>query len=236
MDPVRQIRLLIPPFFFFGSLLTGWFTSNIHCHWNWLKNQNITTITGIVAIIGIASLPIGFLLSTMTLMFLKFFRYFGWTYETGLTENELSEIWPLLDTRLGRNNNRGLYLLTGERTSNETRWHASVEFVHNIIQSRSKGIFEWMSRAYSAFWICSCSLTSLVLTIVVLLFGKITPPAEWWYINGFLIIIMGIGALLARRDVINMERFQTLKNFIKTDRKIRIDAKKGQFYFKKRKK
>jgi hypothetical protein len=213
MDPTRQIRLLIPPFFFFSSFLSAIFTSNVYKYWHWLSKQDIATIAGFVAFIGVASLPMGYLLSTITIIFFKLFRFFGLIYESSLSEEDLTRIWPLLNTKLGRDDRSKKYLLCGKRTSCETRWFASVILDHEIIYTRSKGIYEWMLRAYSAFWVAACSAMALIVSIILVIVSGIDAPNEWWVASTIFLAIMILGAYLARRDSIQMEEFQSHRTF-----------------------
>lgn len=210
MDPTRQIRLLIPPFFFFASILSAIFFSNMVESLDWIRKQSLPGLVGIVALIGIATVPLGFFFSTATHIFLRLFRIFGWNYENGLSEGDLNRIWPLLGTRLERDARIKTYITGVRKTSCETRHYVAATLDHGILYNHARGIQEWVMRAYTAFWVSACSVVALVLSLVVIV-QLVCTPWEWWVWYAIVLVILLAGAFLARHDTLRMTEFQTYR-------------------------
>lgn len=210
MDPTRQIRLLIPPFFFYTSLLSAWFFTEIQKQGGLLYKQDLSTIATVAVIVGASSIPVGFLLSTITFLFLRLFRLFGLNHETGLSEENIDKIWPFLGTELPR---RKLITKCRKRTKRYIRHFVSVTIDHEIIYRYSKGIQEWMARSYSAYWVSACSATALLFSFIVVLSSeKLHAPCEWWIASVVVFVVMVLGAINARYDTFKMQEFQLHRN------------------------
>lgn len=213
MDPIRQIRLLIAPFFFFASLITaGLLSSNIAKLWPGEIDPGLGQIAGLAGIVGISVLPFGFLISTISMLMLRlFFIKSDGFYQSRLSEEELDLIWPKLKTTLKRkiyskfNGKR-------EKTPGSTKLKALVTFDHGIIYKESPGVFEWLTRTYTAFVVSVNSAIALALSFVVIIIINLCPPWPWWVISIVIFLTMVIGALSARRDNINVFKFQLYRH------------------------
>ena len=77
MYPSRQIRIIIPPFFLFASLISAvLFSIDLTTIRLWsqeigLKGWEVIAMS--LGLIGVATLPIGFFLSTLSTLYMDFF-------------------------------------------------------------------------------------------------------------------------------------------------------------------
>ncbi len=72
MDQDRQIRFLIPPFFLFASLLWGAHLGHLDIS-RVLKFENAKEILGVLAATAVAVIPVGFLVSAISVLLLRAF-------------------------------------------------------------------------------------------------------------------------------------------------------------------
>src|SRR3990172_4289228 len=105
MDPLRQLRFLVPPFFLVASLLVGAHLGGV-LDLSILKSEAIAkNITGIIAlVIAIATatvLPLGFLITTISVNLLRLiarisYRFNPRYYEAVLSDESWDRIWKKL--------------------------------------------------------------------------------------------------------------------------------------------
>src|SRR5256885_16514228 len=99
MDQDRQMRFAIPPFFLFASLLWGAHLSG--CDLNAIfKPETAKEVLGLLAAAAVAILPVGFVISTFSIFFLRLLALITGTptYEAVLKDRTLEHIWPELKT------------------------------------------------------------------------------------------------------------------------------------------
>jgi hypothetical protein len=102
MDPARQLRFLVAPFFFFSSLLWGYYLSH---------GLPALEVSGLIAVLVASFFPIGFFIGVLSHLLLKlFFRavFRHWS-EVHLEENALRRIWLLLGVEGAANRAREYY-------------------------------------------------------------------------------------------------------------------------------
>src|SRR5438105_2044468 len=94
MDQDRQIRFAVPPFFLFASLLWGAYLGGRDLE-PFFKPETTKEILGVLAAAAVALVPIGFVISALSIFLLRHaFRFAGRpTYEAVLDAPTLSEIW-----------------------------------------------------------------------------------------------------------------------------------------------
>ena len=115
MDQDRQIRLAIPPFFLLASLLWGAYLGSLDLL-SLLKPDTAKEVLGLVAAAAVAILPVGFLISTISVVLLSVLAaiFRKPTYEAVLDNDTLGRIWPKLhsaqekDAKNSSNNNASL--------------------------------------------------------------------------------------------------------------------------------
>src|SRR4051812_40433491 len=100
MDQERQIRLAIPPFFLLASLLWGAFLGGINLS-PILKPDTSKEVLGLLAATAVAILPVGFLISTISVTLLGVVAAICSkpTYEAVLDDSTFERIWSKLQNR-----------------------------------------------------------------------------------------------------------------------------------------
>ena len=112
MNEPRNIRFLIPPFFFyFTAVLAGYFAGVDYKEQ--LESLGAEQMLAIAAAVGAASLPIGYLLTSISILFLNTgAQMFGaHTYESHLSEEAFKTIWGKINVSSPPNRNLELYAI-----------------------------------------------------------------------------------------------------------------------------
>jgi hypothetical protein len=200
MDQDRQIRLLIPPFLFFASLVVGLLFDNPR----WAQLSQSYTKDSLVplgAVIAAALLPIGFILSAASGIVLRLlFLPFRKPYEACLSSEALQSMYQLtgVDDQI---------FPKPDGTASDQLF-AAVSFDHSIIES---GIHTWIMRRWNAFNISTTSLVALILALSVAPLFAIHRSRSWWITSvavGFLLVV---NAILAWRGTMHMVEFQAVR-------------------------
>ncbi len=210
MDPMRQIRLLIPPFFFYASIILAKIFSTGRIEW--ISDQKMGEIAGIAAFLALSALPLGFLISSLTILTLRvLFPLFGKCMETDMDEKDLDRVWPILGTKLKRDY-RSKTSWTGEVTTpNDVKRDVNNTLDHGILYNYSKGLHEFIMRSYTAFIISSSSAIAILLSYIAIYFLNICLTLEWCFVIGIILLILIVGAYFSRRDTLRMVKFQTYR-------------------------
>ena len=97
MNETRRFRFLVPPFFLVLSLAAGLYFSGFKFG-DLLNTYSTDQLVAFGALIGASILPVGFLLTSLSILGLHlFFRVAGHqTYEVVLRNETWGLIWPLL--------------------------------------------------------------------------------------------------------------------------------------------
>lgn len=167
MDKDRQIRMLIPPFFLLASVLWAAYLSGdlgafLHPYQSSsaaVKSANdehqddvatIKSILSVVAVAGVATLPVGYGIGVLTLTILGFFsRFFPQrAFDVPISDEGMKAIWD----KLG---------FAKEEPRGPARYAAAV-FDHYLLK---KPIHEWLFRRWSAFLIASQCVLALGISI-----------------------------------------------------------------------
>ena len=132
------------------------------------KPAGLTDIAvAVVGFIGVAALPVGFFISTITLFVLRLI--FTWSpaaYHADLSEQGLKRIWPLL--RIERDHTaftaalpqRGLRWiiptcfrehLSRRGLEKRVMGHVATVFDHGVLYTHCPGLHEWLARSYTAY-------------------------------------------------------------------------------------
>src|SRR6266446_7888373 len=151
MDQDRQIRLAIPPFFLFASLLWGAYLSHRDLS-PILKPETAKEVLGLLAATAVAIVPVGYLISTISVNVLRLLAVIARkpTYEAVLDEATLERIWKQLKTSQPTNKMLALY--------------AAATFDHELLAT---GIHMWLFRRWTSFNIAVHSIVALVLALLV---------------------------------------------------------------------
>lgn len=191
MDSDRQIRLLIPPFFFFASLLFGvWLTDNQYRQFVWTAEGEKLAAAG--AVVAASLLPVGFVISSLTFVLLRIvFWPTGRSFETHLSAAALKEVWPRLRTTL--------------TLKQEHSFYAAITLDHELL---APGLHAWIMRRWNAFLICVQGCTALLLAHVVGYRLGLGHPRPWCMASATLFILLAVNAVAAWRGTMEMIEFQ----------------------------
>jgi hypothetical protein len=207
LDPTRQIRLLIAPFFFFVSIIFAYLSAG-----KALPLQN--NMAALVGVVTLSTLPVGFLISSIVHIFLRaLFRMFKSNFETHLSEEDINRIWPQLNTSLGRHT-RSIISKTGiKKTPANVELCIAVTFDHGILYKNNRGVHEWIMRVYTAFMTSINSLVAILFSYIAVVFLRVSPPCVWWLCTGSIVILLFVGAWGARDTLFEIVEFQTHRTF-----------------------
>ncbi len=207
MDPTRQIRLLVAPFFFFVSVASAYCSAGIALP---LSNDK----SAFVGAIALAILPMGFLISTLTIVLLRrLFRLFGSNFETDLSEADMDRIWLQLHPKLSRRKSAQNSETKQAKTSKDEEIYIAASFDHGFLYENHRGLHEWLMRVYSAFMTSANSFVAILLSYVAKLILDLHPSYFWWLCTVTVEILLLIGAIMARRNLLGMLRFQFNRDF-----------------------
>ena len=165
MDQIRQIRFLIPPFFFFASLTWGAYLDD-PCRVEELFRDEVFKSIGALLLAGASVISLGFLIGSVSIVALALGSWLltGQHYEVaGLSEACLSRIWTRLDT--------------GQHRERASELYAVVTFDHELL---SKGVHEWLLRRWSTFNVSAHSIMALLLAHVAGGLLGVNQGIEWW--------------------------------------------------------
>jgi len=196
VDQDRQIRFLIPPFFFYASLAMGLYlggrlrvvvTALSEKPW---KELHVL----LIAAIGAATIPIGYIIGLVgirlvSIVFLVlFWRRIPWDVQW--SDNSLQSLWR----RLGQTRDRRLDL------------QASSYYVHSLLPET---MYEWILRRWTAFLVAVHSMTALFLSHLVGRFALHIPPSLAWMLTSVVVsAVLLFAAVEAWQQVERMHRFQ----------------------------
>ncbi|MHB0972115.1 MAG: hypothetical protein ACYC7A_17385 [Thermoanaerobaculia bacterium] len=193
MDQDRQIRLAIPPFFLLASLLWGAYLGGLDLS-PILKPDTAKEVLGLLAAAAVAILPVGFLISTISVTLLGVLAAcFGKsTYEAVLDDSTLKRIWPKLGS--------------GQERDAKLTLYAAATFDHELL---APGIHSWLLRRWNSFNVAAHSIVALALAHAVAPVFSIPQGCAWWATTGVSIALLGWTAFKAWRDTMRMIEFQS---------------------------
>ena len=198
MDKSREIRLLIPPFFFFMFLALGLYWTEPMPDWlNTCINSELIkeNILGLIAIIVGASIPIGFLIGAISVLILKLiFVNSNSSFDCGSTESEIKNIKESVSQF--RLSNREIEI---NEKSRRTAYVILMEY--GILNNKFPNILQWLARRWSGYIIPVYSATAILLAIITgnILLGM-ALNLRLIIISLILIVILVIHGFIARRE------------------------------------
>ena len=199
MDKDRQIRFLYPPLVLLSSIALGsYFDTSIELHkviTHFFEVDSNTKI--VIALLGGSSLilVLGFLLSTITIFFLRFFFIKNdFNYEIKLSEKAYQDIGKLILKK-------GKKLVT-----TKDKHYAGIVFDHGFI---SKNIHQWMVRRWNAFIISSSSTLALISSLIIGHWLNIYISCYWLLVVIPLTLIFITNACYSWKDSMDMVEFMT---------------------------
>jgi hypothetical protein len=196
VDEARRFRFLVPPFFLLASLYVGVLFSPIHL--SALTGKYSTQdLIAFAAAVGASALPIGFLLTSVSILVLRVVGVLAGkrTYEVTVSSEWLDRVWPLMRTRLPC----------------DRRWllYAAATFDHELL---APPIHEWIQRRWSTFNLSVHSFVAVMLAHLAAPFSsQISESWEWVAVTISTLVIFGANAWIAWRQTMNMLEFQSYR-------------------------
>ena len=194
MDPDRQIRLLIPPFFFFASILMGTLLTDNSIR-QWASSASGEQLVAAGGAIVASLLPVGFVISSVTHLLLRaVFLPTGHSFETNLSSDALLAMWPKLGTALPMERGR--------------TFSAAITLDHELL---SPGMHSWIRRTWNVFLISAQGCMALVLVHVLAYQLRLEQPTRWLMGSSFLFLVLALNAVLTWRRTMDMLEFQAFR-------------------------
>jgi len=192
MDEGRRFRFLVPPFFFALSIGVGMYFSGVN--FSVIRSYKPEVIIAVAALLGAAALPIGFLLTSLSILILRLISWRWGTYEVILSEAAWSNIWPKLRTELPQ----------------EKRWrlYAAATFDHELL---STPIHDWLYRRWTTFNLSAHCLAAVLLSHFAALAPSVHETWLWACYTLVLATIFGVNGAIAWRQTMNMLVFQSYR-------------------------
>lgn len=196
MDQNRQIRFLIPPFFFYGLLMVGIYFNDDFT--SIFFDQDI--ILRLIAAATLLTVPLGYLISSISIIFLRKLSIFNhWdNYEAPYSKKTFRRILEKLNLESD-------FDLEGEP---QYKLSVIATFDHGLLSS---GINNWIMRRWNSF---NISTHSLVAVLLAFFFGPvfdITRNCEWGIATIILSIIFFCNAKKAWKETKEMIEFQSYR-------------------------
>jgi len=191
----RNIRFLIPPFFFFLSSMTAGYFSGVDFAAQ-LQPLKAGQILAIAAAIGAATLPVGYLLTSISIPFLHVLARLckARTYETHLSDDAFERVWKAIHTDSTSDRKLELY--------------AVATYDHSLLP---REIHKWIQRRWNSFNIAAHSCTAILLSQAIMLLPGVHFTAYWGLISVGLLAILSANGYAAWRQVMRMLEFQIMR-------------------------
>jgi hypothetical protein len=195
MDEPRNIRFLIPPFFFFLSCVAAGYFSGIDFAAR-LKPLEAEQILAIAAAIGAATLPIGYLLTSISILLLHVLaRFFeARTYEAHLSDDAFERVWKAVHA--------------GPTSNRRSELYAVVTYDHALLPAE---IHSWIQRRWNSFNIAAHSCTAILLSQAIVLLPGVHFTAYWGFMSVGLFALLSVNAYAAWCHVMRMLEFQVMR-------------------------
>jgi len=195
MDQDRQIRFAIPPFFLLASLLWGAYLGGVNVS-PVLKPDTAKEILGLLAAAAVAVVPLGFLISSASILLLRLLACLLGkpTYEAVLTEDAYGKVWTRIHAPSPKDGRKILY--------------AAATFDHELL---APGIHTWLMRRWNAFNLAAHSSVALLLAHVMAPYFHVPQTWRWWRWTALLVVLLICAAAIAWRETMSMIEFQATR-------------------------
>ena len=220
MDKDRQIRMLIPPFSLLASVLWAAYLSGdlgafLHPPLaqvatakdvdNALRDEvgTIKSVLSVVAVAGVATLPLGYAIGVLTLIILGLFSplFPQRAFDVPVSDQGMKAIWG----KLG---------LSDKEPKNRARYGAAV-FDHYVLK---KPIHDWLFRRWSAFLIASQCVLALAISIPFAHALHVHMTLKWLFTVVSVIAVFVWQACTAWREAYQMFELVTTVDGLSHDR------------------
>lgn len=194
MDSDRQVRLLIPPFFFFASILLGTLLTENPIR-NWVSSASDGQLLAVGGAIAGSLLPVGFAISTITYLLLRLaFLPAKRSFETHLSPEALEALWPSLRTTL--------------KQDAQHTFNAAITLDHELLSS---GMHSWVMRRWNVCIISAQACVALGLAHALACQLRLEQPKQWWAGSLSIAAVMAVSGVIAWRGTMGMLEFQAYR-------------------------
>jgi hypothetical protein len=211
MEHDRQFRFVIPPFVFFASLLWGAVVDpNFHAL-DILKD--VTSKGGfadalpIILAGGIAVIAMGFLISTLAILFLRLLFFLPWLigfapggYEGNVPSQAFSAIWKIV--------------AFGPCEQDRDMLYAVATYDHWKLPEQ---LHEWLARRWNTFMVSMNCFVALAVSHAAgwsVTAYHIAQTKEWCIPTGILTLALLINGFIARHETIRMISFLAQRSLV----------------------
>lgn len=187
MDPSRQIRLLIAPFFFIFSLIVAIkFGTD---EFGRILNGDVShsDLFALITISLAATLPIGFTINLITSLIVHplIIRLYILHYFKCDKENKKNLI-KVLNKNIIYDNPIGVGKETTKITIQKLK-HLIIIFEQGLLYNNYRELFDFQVRAHTSFTISLNIIIALIFSIPI---GYMFSPPDYWWISSVLCIIV----------------------------------------------
>ena len=192
MDELRNIRFLIPPFFFFlSAFLAAYFSGGGLA--TLISPFSTEQALALTAAIGAATLPIGYLITSISILALQILaRCCGAkTYEAHLSDSAFASVWTATRSTL--------------ESDRELELYAVATYDHSILPP---AIHQWIQRRWNSFNIAAHSCMALLLSLIAALLPGVHFSCQWLGCLLLLLAVFAINGYRAWRQAMRMLDFQ----------------------------
>jgi hypothetical protein len=168
MDPLRKIRFIIAPFFFYAVLAFVLYWSS-HGDNIFSESPDPKLLAAVLSAIIISILPLGFLIGTISITFLRliFYPLSGCDYELSISTDPVKRrdfmrrIWTEISFT------SPMYTMDQSQLDH-IFFSSGITFDHESIRKKREGVHEWLIRRWSAFNInCHCIVAIILANIFI---------------------------------------------------------------------
>jgi len=167
MDFLRQSRYLIPPFLLLVAAVSAGYLNGAFT-WQDVKDLGAPTVALLIAFVGAATLPIGFFIGGLAVVFLRLGFWIGsgrGQFEAKLSDEAWTKIWSTLNTS----------------ASVANQLYASISFEGEQLSDTAR---EWVDRRWNAFsTYANCLVVLLPCFGGGLLFLRPYTDATCWWLT-----------------------------------------------------
>ncbi len=203
MDKDRQIRFLYPPLFFLAFLWWAYHSHPLNTISEYLKapsesKESLNKILGLIAAGGAGVLVLGFLLGTISIVFLTGIFWFRKAHYAAVwPPKALGRLWPKLD-----------FKKNGKELAEDKKWtlYATATFYFCMLP---KGIQAWMMRRWSAFIISTNTVVGLLIVMAIVRVRAIDSGILWWITTIIVALFLAVNGCIAWKEYMTMLDFQS---------------------------
>ncbi len=212
MDNVRKIRFLIPSFFLYLSLLLGLSLSE-DSHNTFKALGEDYNVLKILAVALAASIPVGFLISTVSLFLL---RMWYWilrkpnTFEFILSNETVDDLYSRLKLQFKHDGSETTMEEAAvgmkRKQAIEYKRHIELRFSHGDLKNEYPGLHDWFVRRFSWCLVSVHSIVAIALSFIGIRADQIQYSNSWLVYALFGVLPLLYSALVTRSEITSVEK------------------------------